>query len=61
MLQFLLINDIAKIKDCNKKKDVTWCVDGEKLEGGTSEYKITVVSNVQIMMPSKNTHKLFTK
>ncbi len=56
-----MINDIAKIKDCNKKKDVTWCVDGEKLEGGTSEYKITVVSNVQIMMPSKNTHKLFTK
>ncbi len=71
-LYYLSMNDITKVpgfyfhrtdnlKISFKKKDVTWCVDGEKLEEGTSEYKIMVVPNVQIMMPSKNTHKLFTK
>ncbi len=36
-----------------------WCIDGEKLNRATLNYKITNIRNVKIMMPSKNISKNF--
>jgi len=71
-LYYLSKNDITKVpgfyfhKTDNltikfKKKIFSWCVDGEKLETDTVEYKITVEKNVKIMLPKKNVKTLFCK
>lgn len=71
-LYYLRLNDITKVpgfyfhKTDNltikfKRKVLPWCVDGERLNTRTKEYKITVVKNVKIMMPSKNVDVLFEK
>lgn len=38
-----------------------WCIDGEKLESDTNVFDISVVKNVRVMIPKKNTEKLFDK
>lgn len=71
-LYYLSKNDITKVpgfyfhKTDNlkikfKKKNVSWCVDGEELEEDTKEYNITVKQNIRIMMPKKNVKNLFIK
>lgn len=71
-LYYLGTNDITKVpgfyfhKTDNltirfKKKVSSWCVDGEKLDDDTKEYKITVEKNINIMMPKKNKNLLFEK
>lgn len=71
-LYYLSMNDITKVpgfyfyKTDNlkikfKKKISSWCVDGEKLEEDTKEYKITVEKGIKIMMPKKNIKQLFCK
>ena len=39
----------------------TWCIDGEKLEEKRNIYNIKTLNDVQILIPTKNIKKLFTK
>lgn len=43
----------------NRKPDMSWCVDGEKLDIDTNEYIIKNYHNIKIMIPNKNIDKLF--
>ena len=36
-----------------------WCIDGEKLEDETNNYKIEIEKDFKILMPKKNVKKLF--
>ncbi len=36
-----------------------WCVDGEKLEGKHTKYKIDMINDFRIMLPKKNINRLF--
>lgn len=38
-----------------------WCIDGDKLDELNSEYEIINHKNIKIMLPKKNTDKLFSK
>lgn len=48
-----------KIK-INNAEDETWCVDGEKLaKNHNDKYNIHIANKVKILIPKKNTKKLF--
>ncbi len=36
-----------------------WCIDGEKYECLSDEYKIDIIRNVKLLLPKKNIKKLF--
>ncbi len=44
-----------------QKIENNWCIDGEMFDKKSSKYTITIDKDLKIMMPSKNTDKLFTK
>jgi len=46
-----------EIKFKNNKK--SWCVDGEEFKTKSSNYKISLISNVKLQIPNKNIKKLF--
>ena len=64
-------SDITKVKgfDFYKVSDLkilfneipitNWCIDGEKYECLSDEYKIDIVRNVKLLLPKKNIKKLF--
>ena len=48
-----------KIK-INNKEYKDWCIDGEELtKSPTNTYKIEILNNVEILIPTKNVSKLF--
>ncbi|MBR3660671.1 MAG: YegS/Rv2252/BmrU family lipid kinase [Bacilli bacterium] len=48
-----------EIKLFGKKK--SWCVDGEEYKSKNNSYKISLINNVKLQIPSKNIKKLFLK
>ena len=50
-----------KLKINNAEGD-SWCIDGEKLENNDDNtYNISIVNNIQILVPKKNIKRLFNK
>jgi len=45
----------------NTPLDKAWCIDGEELTPIDNEYNISIKSNVEILMPTKNIKELFEK
>ena len=45
----------------NTPTNLAWCIDGEKLEETPKQYNIKTENKVKILVPTKNTKKLFTK
>lgn len=41
------------------RKEVNWCIDGEKLIGRDKEYEIKVIKNIKIKLPKENLKDLF--
>lgn len=59
-IYFYRTNNI-KLK-INNTATKTFCIDGEKLEQNPEhEYKISMANNIKILIPKKNTNKLFLK
>ena len=51
--------DKIKLK-INNSEGETWCIDGEKLEKDIDDsYTINTINNIEILIPKKNTNKLF--
>lgn len=45
----------------NTPLDKAWCIDGEELTPINDEYNISIKSDVEILMPTKNIKELFEK
>ncbi len=54
---FYKTNNLKITFNNNLKKN--WCIDGEKYDEDTNIFKIEIVHDVKIFMPSKNVDKLF--
>lgn len=58
-LEFYKTNKVEmKFADYPKK---SWCIDGEKLDRSTLNYNITMINNVEILMPTSHNDELFEK
>ena len=58
-IEFYKTDKVSMVFNDYPKK--AWCVDGEKLDRFSKEYDFITVNNFEVMMPTKNSKKLFIK